>query len=206
VGATPWRFKSSHPHSVFLAFRCPFSAQTFVAVVVALTATGCSGGSSTEGPETQVDSATTATTTTEATTTAAVEPALTHREFINRLDRLCLKGNRQLERRYGAAFEAAYAANDYDRLADLFQRSRRLNRPFYTAVRELRRDVPDRDARGLRQYLSLSHQMDIYYARSIRAYRERDDAELARLSSLIERARSQRTRVTAKMGLRECGS
>jgi hypothetical protein len=177
------------------------NVRTFL-IIIALSA-GCSGGDSAE-PETQPDSTTTA--TTEATTTVADEPALTHREFVKRLDRICLKANRQLDRRYGAAFEAAYAANDYDRLADLFQRTRRLNRPFYKAVRELGRAAPERDTRGLRQYLSLSHQMDVYYDRSISAYRQEDDAELNRLAVLIERARSQRTRVTAKMGLRECGS
>jgi hypothetical protein len=66
--------------------------------------------------------------------------------------------------------------------------------------------VPEQDEAGLARYLSLSRQMDVYYRRSERAYRQADDAELARLAILIERARSQRTRVTARMGLRQCGS
>lgn len=122
------------------------------------------------------------------------------------MDRLCRTSNRQIERRFGAKQDAAIAANDYDSLADLMQRAKRFDRPFYRAVRELGQRVPDRDERSLDRYLSLSRELDVYRARYIRALRKHDDDELGRLDALYENTRTRRTRVTARMGLTRCGS
>jgi hypothetical protein len=73
-------------------------------------------------------------------------------------------------------------------------------------VRRLGERVPARDEANLRRYLAMSHELDIYNARYIRALRRHDDDELARLNVLSEHTRNRRTRVTARMGLRECGS
>jgi hypothetical protein len=116
------------------------------------------------------------------------------------------ESNARLEDRFGAAEEAAVAANDYEKLADLHKRANQLERSFYAAVRQLSERVPDRDKSGLRRYLALSHELDVFDRRVIRALRAHDDEELARLITLSERVRNQRTRVTARMGLRECGA
>jgi hypothetical protein len=179
------------------------SARAAVLVLIVLAA-GCSGGDMADPAATRPSVTTERATT--AITTIVEEPALTHREFIRELDRTCRKGNQQAERRFGDELEAASAANDYDRIADVLHESRSLNKPFYRAVRELAREVPEEDEAGLRRYLSLSRQLDVYYVRLERAYRQADDAELGRISALVEQTRSQRTRVTARMGLRECGS
>ena len=166
----------------------------------------CTGG----GSSTATDSATTSqpdpATTAPITTVAEPPPPLSHGQFIKRLDRICRTSNRQIEQRFGAKEDAAIAANDYDRLADLMQQAKRLDRPFYRAVREFGQRVPDEDERGLRRYLSLSHELDVFRARYIRALRKHDDDELARLDALYEHTRNQRTRVTARMGLKQCGS
>jgi hypothetical protein len=122
------------------------------------------------------------------------------------LDGICRRSNRLLDRRFGAAEDAAIAANDYDRLADLMKRANRFDRPFYRAVNKLGARVPERDEAGLRRYLRLSRQLDIFGLRYIRALRAHDDDELGRLNTLIEHTRNKRTRVTATMGLRQCGS
>jgi hypothetical protein len=167
---------------------------------------GCSGGGNSS---TNADSTPAPATTTMPTPSTTTEPApepFTHAQFIKRLDHLCGKFNRKADRRFGAEEDAAAAANDYGRLADVYQRSIRFDRPFYVAVRKLGARVPEEDATGLSRYLSLSHERDTYFRRYIRALREHDDAELTRLSGLIDQVRNQRTRVTAKMGLRVCGS
>jgi hypothetical protein len=176
-------------------------------LVVLVLAGGCTGGSG--GPEAS-SSSTLAGTITVATTTVAEPPAppapLSHRVFVKRLDRICRQSNSQLDRRFGAAEDAAIAANDYDRLADLMKRAERANRPFYRAVKKLGLRVPDKDEAGLRRYLRLSHELDVFKSRYIKALRDHDDDELDRLNGLIEHTRNERTRVTARMRLRECGS
>jgi hypothetical protein len=176
-----------------------------IPLLVGLVLAGCTGGSG--GPEA---SSTLTASTTVATTTVAEPPAppppLTHRVFIKGLDGICRRSNRLLDRRFGAAEDAAIAANDYDRLADLMKRANRFDRPFYRAVNKLGARVPERDEAGLRRYLRLSRQLDIFGLRYIRALRAHDDDELGRLNTLIEHTRNKRTRVTATMGLRQCGS
>jgi hypothetical protein len=170
---------------------------------------GCDlgGSGSTEGASTRSGSVATMTGPTGSTGTNALvpPPRLAHRQFIHRLNRICKTLNRQLERRFGAALDAAVAANDYERLANLSQRARRLDRPFYSAIRELGRMVPERDEHGLRRYLALSHQLDIFEWRYIKALRAHDDDELGRLNLLIKHGRNRRTHMMAKMGPRECG-
>ena len=170
-----------------------------------LLATGCLGSG---GPgETNAAPTGSIATTTLLTTPTVTEPVtLTHRHFVRRLDGLCRKFNKKLDRKFGAAEDAAIAANDYGRLADLMKRSNRLDRPFYRAVKRLGSQVPDRDARGLRRYLTFSHELDNFGNRYIRALRHSDENELGRLNVLIEHTRNQRTRVTARMGLKRCGS
>lgn len=98
------------------------------------------------------------------------------------------------------------AANDYEKLADLLERANRLDRPFYRAVRRLSEQAPAEDEASLAKYLALSHELDNYGDRYIKALRQHDDDELARLVDLREQTRNRRTRLTARMGLKECGS
>jgi hypothetical protein len=174
---------------------------------LAIAVTGCSvGGGSSKATESQSEPVATTTTPAPTTTVVVESIPLTHVQFTRRLDRLCKRFNRKQDRRFGAAEDAAVAANDYEGLANLYERSLRAGRPFYRAVRRLGNRVPEEDAGALRRYLSLSRELDIYSLRYVRALRHHDDTELGRLNGLTEQTRNRRTRVTAKMGLRVCGS
>jgi hypothetical protein len=85
---------------------------------------------------------------------------------------------------FGDAVDAAIAANDYERLADLFEHASRLNTPFYRAMRRLRDQVSADDERSFARYVALSREVD----------------------NLMKQARNKRTHVTATMGLKECGA
>jgi hypothetical protein len=91
----------------------------------ALSLGGCTSGTSNSAPSTSTDTDSVATTSTVVTTTVAAPEPLSHREFIKRLDHVCRQFNTKLDRRFGAAEDAAIAANDYGRLADLRSPRRR---------------------------------------------------------------------------------
>jgi hypothetical protein len=176
----------------------------------AFSLSACMGGSSSSGKDVltaAVESTPTETTGTTTSATPPPPPPLSHREFVKRLDSICKKANDKLDRRFGAASDAAVAAQDLDKLADLRVKARRLNAPFYAAVRKLRsRGVPDRDKAALRKYLALSHQLDSLDRRYIRALRQSDLDEIGRLNGITSRIRNKRTKVTSSVGLRQCGS
>jgi hypothetical protein len=176
-------------------------------LILAFSLVGCDTGDSNSANTLSTHSDTTAATTTGATTTSTPSPPpLTHQQFVGRLDRICRKANGLVERRFGAATEAAIEANDYEKVADLLERADRVDRSFDADVERLSDRVPDEDARALRKYLALSDELDNYRDRFIRALRHREDEEIDRLDKLDDRARNQRTRVTAQMGLKYCGA
>jgi hypothetical protein len=171
---------------------------------------GCTGGGGDaetvvappESTPTTETTSSTGTTTGEAT---PVEPALTHAAFIRQLDRLCRKGNRLVDRRYGGRVDAAIEANDYEGLADLLERVGRVDRRFDRADQRLLDQASPEDAKALSKYIALSEELDNYRKRYVRALRRHDDDELDRLNVVDDKARNKRTRVTAQMGLTECG-
>ncbi len=100
--------------------------------------------------------------------------------------------------------DAAFARGDYDAAADIWARTKkRLDPPFYAKVRALA--PPPRDEGGLSRYLELSRQLDVLEVRYIRALRQEDDPERARLSDLMDRISNRRTLVTSRLGLTDCG-
>jgi hypothetical protein len=80
--------------------------------VVALSLGGCMSGTSNSAPSTSTGTDSAATTSTAVTTTVAAPEPFSHRELIKRLDRVCRQFNTKLDRRFGAAEDAAIAAND----------------------------------------------------------------------------------------------
>ena len=185
-----------------------------VAIAVLLLVGGCSGDgdrvASVTAPEatTAEEAATSPETPTEPTDTQAVEEpeeqVLTHAQFIRRLDRICRRGNRQIDRAR-ERIDAAFTRGDYGEAARLWSRSeKRLNPPFYRAVESLA--VPEEDRRDFERYLELSRQLDVIGQRYIRALRRNDEEEFARLDGISRRLANQRTLVTTRLGLVECGS
>jgi hypothetical protein len=180
-----------------------------IAVLLALVV-GCSGDdgdlsrvATATAPSTSTIDDVTTTTETPTVTDDVAPPPLTHAMFIRRLDRICKRGNRAIDRS-NKRLEAAFARGDYDAAADIWARTKkRLDPPFYAKVRAL--VPPSRDEVGLRRYLELSRQLDVLEVRSIRALRQGDDAERARLDNLMERLSNRRTLVTSRLGLTECG-
>lgn len=181
-------------------------------LVIAAAVGGCTGGDGNAetvvAPTTTAASASTVETTTDDTTTeetTPVEPTLTHAAFIRRLDRICRKGNDLAERRLGDALDAAIAANDYERIADLFRQVSRIDRRGDRAHMRLLDQVSPEDKKAYTKYIALSEELDNYRERYIRALRGHDDDEISRLNGLDDRARTRRTRLTAQMGLTRCG-
>jgi hypothetical protein len=99
------------------------------ALLMAL-AVGCSGGGDEDVPRAATATASSSsavedvTTTTAAPTTTvdAEPPPLTHAQFVPRLDRLCKRGNRALDR-FNRRYAAAIGRGDYDGAADIWQAS-----------------------------------------------------------------------------------
>lgn len=138
------------------------------------------------------------------TATAEVEaPALTHTQFIRRFDQICRRGNRAIARA-NRRLQAALARGDNQAAARIWATSlRALGPSFYRRVKALA--PPPEDERGLRRYLNLSRQIGVLETWYIQALRQDDQEEMSRLNRLIERRTHQRTLVTSRMGLTQCG-
>ena len=106
----------------------------------------------------------------------------------------------KLNKRYAEVF----ASNDYDAAAKVYARAERITAPWDDAVNKL--EVPPEDERRFRRYMALVDRVDGLFHREIRALRQHDAAELARLDALIAQTRNQRTKVAVDLGLKECGS
>jgi hypothetical protein len=175
---------------------------------------GCSGGDEASpraptvtAPVAAIETSTEGSTETTETATVEVEveaPASTHRQFIRRFDQICRRGNRAIARA-NRRLQAAFARGDNQAAARIWATSLRALGPgFYRKVKALA--PPREDERGLRRYLHLSRQIGVLETRYIQALRQDDQEEMSRLSHLLERRTHQRTLVTARMGLIECGS
>lgn len=201
------------------------AARWFLGLAVAACAgvVGCSGGgeasprvttvtapvSTVATSTSQEEPATSTEASAETTETATVEvevepPTLTHRQFIRRFDQICRKGNRAIARA-NRRLQAAFARGDNQAAARIWAKSLRTLDPlFYRRVKALA--PPPHDEQGLRRYLNLSRQIGVLETRFIRALRRDDQEEMSRLNRLIRRLSNQRTLVTSRMGLTECGS
>ena len=188
-------------------------AAALTTTALSLAAAGCmgdeSGGDATVvvPPGTEVAetaAADTGMTDTGATETAVPEPPpVTHAQFIRRLDRICRRFNRKVDR-VNDQYADAFAAGDYEASAEAYKNVQRLVPGWQVQVAAL--EVPPEDVGRFGRYLLFVDRLDGFYRRMIRALRQHDDEEIARLDALSERARNQRTNVAVDLGLRVCGS
>ena len=177
-------------------------------VFLALAMSGCMGSGSNEDALTgPIESSPTETTGTTTASTPPVPPPLTHRQFIRELDHLCKVGNNLADKKFGGDVTVQDTAESMDAYARLIERAERFNDKFNRKNNFFGLDPAlQKDERNYAKYRELSRRLDNYYARVIRAARRHDFQELVRLFALTERARNQRTKVTADMGLRFCGA
>jgi hypothetical protein len=168
---------------------------------------GCMGSSSNQEALTSpVESSPTETGTTTVSA-PPVPPPLTHRQFIHTLDHLCKVGNNLLDKKFGGDVTVSDTAESMDAYARFIERADRFNDKFNRKNNFFGLDPAlEKDQRDYAKYRELSRRLDNYSAREIRAARRHDFEELLRLFALDKKARNQRTKVTADMGLRFCGA
>jgi hypothetical protein len=161
------------------------------------------GGATVVGPETEAGETAVAETGVTETTAAPEPPPVTHAQFVRRLDSLCRRFNRKVDK-INKRYADVFAARDYEGSAKGYEKGQRLVPRWRAQVETL--EVPPEDQKRFGRYLMFVERIDGLTSRQIRALRRHDDQELTRLSALAERARNQRTNVAVDLGLRECGS
>jgi hypothetical protein len=157
---------------------------------------GSGGATTVAGPGTaagETDAGATGTGASETGTTETTpSPPITHKQFVRKLDGICRKFNRKVDkinRRYADAF----AARDYEKSAEAYEKAERLIPGWNAALDNL--EVPPEDERLFRRYMVFVNRIDGIARRQIRAFRQHDEAELNRLFLLSDRTRDKRTNV-----------
>jgi hypothetical protein len=170
------------------------------AIVLAVIAlAGCGGSTKTvtaTAPATGTEAATTAT---SGTTTAA---ALTHEQFIAKLDDICKRGNAQAQK-YKSEAEAAAKASDYAKLATVLQRSKNAEAPFLAEFAQL--TPPAADEAAFARYKTANERIKGLEDRAIVALRARDTPEVERLGEQADSERKARTAAAIDLGTKNCG-
>lgn len=173
-----------------------------VALVLSIAACDSSSGSaSPTGSEAAVTSIATTT-----STTPPPPPPLTHKQFIQRLDRLCRIGNRASDRKFSSDVNLSDTAESMDFYARLLARANRFIRKWDRRHGFFKLAPGDpKDIRDYRSYKVLTRRLRNFSMREQVAARRHDFEEIVRLVQIENRTRNQRTRLTADMGLRYCG-
>jgi hypothetical protein len=179
----------------------------FPLALAALAMTSCDSSGSTTANATTSEAATSRVATTSTFATPPPPPPLTHRQFIHRLDNLCKRGNRATDRRFKSEVTVYETAESMDAYARLLRRSQRFIRRWDQTHGFFMLDPGDpKDVRDYKRYKELTRRSRNLYGRAEAAARHHDYDEIFRVLRIANQTRNQRTKLTADMGLRFCGS
>ena len=134
---------------------------------------------------------------------ATTASALTHDEFVAKLDAICESGNAH-NAELDKETDKATNANDYAKLAAVLEQRQRLVAPERDSVEQL--VAPPADAAAFARYKAMNLRIDGLVDRLIVALKAKDLAEVNRLISLASQAQNKRTNAALDLGTQHCGS